>query len=136
GKTGDIVRVSDGYARNYLLPRNLVIVADEQNVKAIDHHQKSLARKREKEKKDFQEVAKKLEQFSCTIARKVGENEKLFGSVSNGDIADALVKGGFSVERRQIQLPEPIKQLGVYTVPVRLSTDVSAQVKVWVVQES
>ena len=136
GKTGDIVRVSDGYARNYLLPRNLVFLADEQSVQAIEHHKKVLAKKRDRERSEAQEVAKKLEQFSCTIARKVGENEKLFGSVSTADIAAVLVKGGFNVDRRQVHLDEPIKQLGVVSVPVRLTTDVTAQVKVWVVQET
>lgn len=135
GKTGDIVRVSDGYARNYLLPRKMVVIADETNTAAVEHHKRALAKKADREKKDAQEVAKKLEQFSCTLARKVGENEKLFGSVTNADIADALGKGGFAVERRQIQLADPIKQLGVFTVPVRLAGDVTAQVKVWVVQE-
>lgn len=136
GKTGDIVKVSEGYARNYLLPRNLVFVADEQNVKAIEHHKKSLAKKRDREKVEAQDVAKKLEQFSVTIARKVGENEKLFGSVTSADIADALLKGGFTVDRRQVSLAEPIKQLGVAQVPVKLGADVTAQVKVWVVQET
>lgn len=135
GKTGDVVKVSDGYARNYLLPRKMVVIADETNTAAMEHHKRELSRKAEREKKDAQEVAKKLEQFSCTLARKVGENEKLFGSVTNADIADALSKGGFSVERRQIQLNEPIKQLGVFTVPVKLAGEVTAQVKVWVVQE-
>ena len=135
GKTGDIVKVSDGYARNYLLPRNLVIVADEQNMSAMEHHKKSLSRKRERETTEAKEVAKKLEQFSCTLARKVGENEKLFGSVSSADIAQVLTKGGFAVERRQIHLAEPIRQLGVTTVPVKLTGEVTAQVKVWVVQE-
>lgn len=136
GKTGDIVKVSEGYARNFLLPRNLVLIADEENVKAIEHHKKALAKKRDRENASARDIAKKLEQFSCTIARKVGENEKLFGSVSNADIADVLTKGGFKVERRQIHLDEPIKQLGVVTVPVKLTTDVVAQVKVWVVQEN
>lgn len=136
GKTGDIVKVSDGYARNYLLPRNLVFVADEKNVAAIEHHKKALAKKRERENTEAREVAKKLEGFSCTIARKVGENEKLFGSVTSSDIAEALSKGGFKVERRQISLAEPLKQLGVVTVPVRLTGEVTAQVKVWVVQET
>ena len=133
GKTGDVVKVSDGYARNYLLPRKLCVVADDTSVKAIEHHKRELARKSERETKDAKELAKKLEQFSVTLARKVGENEKLFGSVTNADIADALVKGGFQVDRRQISLADPIKQLGVFTVPVRLATDVAAQVKVWVV---
>ncbi|MBI3556493.1 MAG: 50S ribosomal protein L9 [Deltaproteobacteria bacterium] len=136
GKTGDIVKVSDGYARNYLLPRNLVFLADEQNVAAIEHHKKALAKKRDRETSEAKEIAKKIEQFSVTIARKVGENEKLFGSVTSGDIAEALAKGGYKVDRRQIQLGDPIKQLGVVTVPVKLTTDVVAQVKVWVVQEN
>ena len=136
GKTGDVVKVSDGFARNYLLPRNMVILADETNVKEMEHHKKSLAKKRDKENTEAKEVAKKIEQFSCTIGRKVGENEKLFGSVTTSDIAEALAKGGYKVERRSIQLSEPIKQLGVVTVPVRLTADVTAQVKVWVVQEN
>ena len=136
GKTGDIVKVSDGYARNYLLPRNLVFLADEQNVAAIEHHKKALAKKRDRETVEAKEVAKKIEQFSVTIGRKVGENEKIFGSVTTADIAEALAKGGYKVDRRQIQLGEPIKQLGVVTVPVKLTIDVVAQVKVWVVQEN
>jgi large subunit ribosomal protein L9 len=128
--------VSDGYARNYLLPRNLVFVADEKNVASIEHHKKSLAKKRERETTEAREIAKKIEQFSCTIARKVGENEKLFGSVTSGDIAEALEKGGYKVDRRQIHLAEPLKQLGVVTVPVKLDANVTAQVKVWVVQET
>lgn len=136
GKTGDIVKVSDGYARNFLLPRNLVFIADEKNVASIEHHKKVLSKKRERETTEAREIAKKLEQFSCTIARKVGENEKLFGSVTSSDIADTLEKGGFKVDRRQVQLAEPIKQLGVVTVPVKLATEVTAQLKVWVVQET
>lgn len=135
GKIGDVVKVSEGYARNYLLPRKLVMVANEQNVQEMEHHKKVLAKKREKETLEAREIAKKLEQFSCTIARKVGENEKLFGSVTTSDIADTLSQGGFKVDRRQVLLGEPIKQLGVTTVPVRLASDVQAQVKVWVVQE-
>ncbi len=135
GKTGDVVKVSEGYARNYLLPRNLVLVANEQNVSEMEHHKKVLSKKREKETSEAREVAKKLEQFSVTIARKVGENEKLFGSVTTADIAETLGQGGFKVDRRQVLLNEPIKQLGVTTVPVRLASDVDAQVKVWVVQE-
>lgn len=135
GKIGDIVKVSEGYARNFLLPRKLVYIADETNVKAIEHHKKSLARKAEREKSSAQDVAKKLEQFSCTIAKKVGENEKIFGSVTNAEIAQALNKAGYQIEKRQIHLAEPIKQLGVYSVAVKLAAEVQAQVKVWVVQE-
>ena len=136
GKTGDIVKVSDGYARNFLLPRNLVFIADENNVAAIEHHKKALAKKRERDNTEAREVAKKIEGYSVTIARKVGENEKLFGSVTTHDIAEALTKGGFKVDRRSIHLAEPIKALGVVTVPLKLTGDVTAQVKVWVVQET
>lgn len=136
GKIGDIVKVSDGYARNFLLPRKLVSVADEKNVKAIEHHKKELQKKKARDMKEYQEVAKKLEAFSVTISRKVGEKEKLFGSVTTTDIAGALVKGGFSIDRKHIQLVDPIKQLGVHTVNVKLSPEVVAQVKVWVVQEN
>ena len=135
GKIGDIVKVSEGYARNFLLPRNLVLIADDNNIKSLEHHQKALSKKAEKEKEEAQVLAKKLEQFSCTITRKVGENEKLFGSVSATDVADVLKKAGFAIEKRQIHLNEPIKQLGVFSVSIRLATDVSAKVKVWVVQE-
>jgi large subunit ribosomal protein L9 len=136
GRTGDVVKVSDGYARNFLLPRGLVSVADENNVAVFEHQKKSLAKKVEREKSAAAEIAKKLETFSCNIARKVGENEKLFGSVTSADIAEALKKGGFSVEKRMIHIADPIKSLGVYSVSVKLFPEVSAQLKVWVVQES
>lgn len=136
GKIGEVVKVSDGYARNYLLPNKLVMIADEGNVKAMEHHKKALDKKKKRENGKAVEFAQKLEAFSCTIARKVGENEKLFGSVTSGDIAEALKKGGFEVDKRTINLQEPIKQLGVTQVPVRLSADVYAQIKVWVIQEN
>ena len=136
GKIGDVVRVSAGYARNYLIPRKLVTVADETNIKAMSHHKAELERKSKKAVAGAKEQATKLEAFSCTISRKVGENEKLFGSVTTGDIADALQKGGFTIGRKSIVLEEPIKKLGVFTVPVKIHTDVTAQLKVWVVQES
>src|SRR6476661_4955634 len=90
GRTGEVVKVSDGYARNFLLPRKLVVSADEKNIAAIQHHQKQLEKKRLAQRATAQELAKKLEEFSCTIARKVGEHDKLFGSVSTTDIALTL----------------------------------------------
>ena len=136
GKIGEIVKGADGYARNFLLPRKLVSIADEKNVKAIEHHKKELQKKKARDTKEHQDLAKKLEAFSVTISRKVGEKEKLFGSVTTTDIAGALVKGGFNIDRKHIQLIDPIKQLGVHTVNVKLSPEVVAQVKVWVVQEN
>lgn len=135
GRIGDVVKVSEGYARNYLLPRRLVVAADEGNLAAIEHHKKLLEKKRQAQREVAEEVAKKLADFSCTIARKVGENDKIFGSVSAADIADALKAAGFQVERRTIQIPHAIKSLGVHPVTVRLEPEVSATVKVWVVKE-
>jgi large subunit ribosomal protein L9 len=135
GRTGDVVKVSSGYARNFLLPRHLVLLADEKNVASIEHHKKMLEKKRLAQKADAQEVAKKLEAFSCTISRKVGDQDKLFGSVSSVDVADALKKAGYSVEKRSVVLDAPIKSLGVHSVTVKLEPEVSATVKVWVVKE-
>lgn len=135
GRIGDVVKVSDGYARNFLLPRKLVVSADETNVAQIEHHKKSLEKKRLAQKAGAEEVAKKLEEISLTLSRKVGASEKLFGSVSTADIADALKKAGYTVDRRWIQLDAPIKSLGVHQVIVRLEPEVSANVKVWVVKE-
>jgi large subunit ribosomal protein L9 len=136
GRIGDLVKVSDGYARNYLIPRKLVVIADEQNKAEIEHQRKLLEKKRLAAKGAAQEIAKKLAEVKVTIARKVGEADKLFGSVSNADIAEALKAQGLSIEKRTIQIEAPIKALGVHTVSVRLESDISAELKVWVVKEA
>ncbi|MDR3608048.1 MAG: 50S ribosomal protein L9 [Oligoflexia bacterium] len=135
GRIGDLVNVTDGYARNYLLPRKLVAAADAANITAIEHHKRSLEKKRLAARSTAEELAKKLADYSCTISRKVGEGDKLFGSVSTSDIADSLKKAGFVVEKRMIQLEHPIKALGVHPVEVRLEPEVIATMKVWVVKE-
>ncbi|MBI2712339.1 MAG: 50S ribosomal protein L9 [Bdellovibrio sp.] len=135
GRIGEVVKVSDGYARNFLLPRNLVVAASEKNIAAIEHHKKLLEKKRQAQLATARDMAKKLEEFSCTITRRVGEHDKLFGSVSPTDIAEALKKGGFAVEKRLVHLEAPIKSLGVHPVTVKLEPEVSATVKVWVVKE-
>ena len=135
GRIGDVVNVTDGYARNFLLPRKLVAAADERNVQAVEHQKRLLEKKRQAQRTTAQEIAKKLGDFSCTIKRKVGENDKLFGSVSTHDIAEAMKASGYMVERRDIELELPIKTLGVHPVTVKLDSDVSATVKVWVVKE-
>lgn len=135
GRTGDVVKVSDGYARNFLMPRNLVLPADEQNVAAIEHNKRTLEKKRLAQKGAAQELSAKLEQFQCTLSRKVGENDKLFGSVTATDIAEALKKAGFAVEKRMIEIEHAIKSLGVHPVTVKLEPEVSAALKVWVVKE-
>jgi large subunit ribosomal protein L9 len=136
GQTGDIVNVSPGYARNFLLPKNLGFHANEKNKAAIENAKKMLEKKRQAEIAQAGEVAKKLADFQCTISRKVGENDKIFGSVSNADICDTLKAAGFKVDRRSIVIETPIKALGVHTVTVRLATEVSAPLKVWVVKEA
>lgn len=135
GRIGDVVKVSDGYARNFLLPQRLVETADDSNIRMIEHHKRLLEKKRAAQKAVSSELAKKLADFSCNISRKVGEGDRLFGSVSTADIADALKKAGFSVDRRYISLEAPIKTLGVHPVTINLESDVSAVVKVWVVKE-
>lgn len=135
GKIGDLVKVSSGFARNYLLPRRLVMVADEGNVKQLENQKKILQKRQLAQKATSQELAQRLAGFSCTIKKKVGENDKLFGSVSASEILDELVKAGFPIERRMIHLAEPIRSLGVHEVNVRIQTEVSTVLKVWVVKE-
>jgi large subunit ribosomal protein L9 len=136
GRVGDILKVSDGYARNFLLPRKLVFVADEGNVKVIEHHKRSLEKRAKEAHAAAQSQAQVLSQVSISLARKVGEHDKLFGSVSSSDIVEALAKAGHSVERRSIQLAEAIKSLGAHSVTIRLLPDVTATIKVTVTKES
>ncbi len=136
GKMGAVVRVRDGYARNYLLPRGLVLVADKKNLKMFEHQKRIITERRERILKQGQALAEKLAAVSLSIAVKSGEEGKLFGSVTNMDIEKALKDTGFDIERRQIHLAEPIKTLGDYEVPIRLSADVTAPVKLSVVAES
>ena len=135
GKMGEVVRVRDGYARNYLLPRSLVLIAYKKNLKAFEHHKRVIAEQRERSLKQAQNLGEKLASVSLTMPVKAGEEGKLFGSVTNMDIEKALREKGFDVERRKIHLAEPIKTLGDFEVPVRLAADVTAMVKVSVVSE-
>ena len=135
GKMGEVVRVRDGYARNYLLPRGLVLVANKKNLKGFDHQKRVIGAQREKVVKQAQGLSDKLAAVSLVIAVKTGEEGKLFGSVTNMDIERALREKGFDIERRKIHLDEPIKNLGDFEVPVRLAADVTATVKVSVVPE-
>jgi large subunit ribosomal protein L9 len=129
------VRVRDGYARNYLLPRSLVLIADKKNLKAFEHQKRIIADQRERALKQVQTLSGKLASVSLTIPVKAGEEGKLFGSVTNMDIEKALREKGFDMERRKIHLTEPIKTLGEFEVPVRLTAEVTALVKVSVVSE-
>ncbi len=135
GRIGDVVKVTDGYARNFLIPKKMVVPANENNMAAIDHQKKMLEKKRSAEKMSAEELAKKISGFTCNISRKTGEKDKLFGSVTTGDIADALKAGGIEIEKRSIHLKDAIKALGVHNVEIRLLPEVTASLKVWVVKE-
>lgn len=135
GRRGDIVKVAAGYARNYLLPRKLALSVNEGNKRQIERERK-LAEVRElEEKSQAQAFAERLAQADIAIARRVGENDTLYGSVTSADVAQALHAKGFEIDKRKITLPDPLKALGEYTVPVKVHRDVTAQVKVKVVAE-
>jgi len=135
GRSGEIVTVKDGFARNYLLPRKIAVPANEKNVRQIEHDKAVISTRQAKLKGSAQEQAGKLEVLSLKIARKVGQQDKLYGSVTALDIAEVLTAQGHKVDRRSIHLPEPIKSLGVHQVELRLHQDVIARVSVEVVPE-
>ena len=135
GFEGDIVSVAKGYARNYLIPQGFALVATAQNIKRYENEKKQMSWRKEKEKRVAEELAKVLENLSCTITVQVGEEDKLFGSVTSQNIAEALEAQGHTIDKRKILLDEPIKSLGIYSVPIKLHSDVEAKVKVWVVKE-
>lgn len=135
GKLGTVVNVSAGYARNFLIPKNHAIPATNDNLASFEHETKLLGARREKLRKEADGLKAKLERISCSIAKKVGDQDKLFGSVTSGDIQKAFESEGFKIDKKDILLEEPIKALGVYTVPVRVFEDVLANTKVWVVRE-
>ena len=134
GKPGDVVKVKAGYARNYLLPHGLAYEATPGNLKRIQQERDRLEAAENERRTAAQGVAEKLEQVSLTFSARVGEEGKLFGSVTAADVAQQLEAQGFHVEKRQIDLHEPIKALGVYRVPIRLHADVKPEVRVWVIK--
>jgi large subunit ribosomal protein L9 len=134
GKPGDVVKVKNGYARNYLLPRDLAYEATPGNLKRIQLERDRLEAAENQRRDTAQSLATRLEQVSLTFSARVGDEGKLFGSVTATDIAQQLEAQGFHVEKRQIDLHEPIKALGVYRVPVRLHADVKPEVRVWVIK--
>lgn len=135
GNRGDTIKVKPGYARNYLFPRNLAAPATEASRKAMQEEEKILQRRDEHAQSAAQDLAAKMIDASCTIPVQVGEEDKLYGSVTANDIANELKRQGFEIEKRQVELEEPIKQLGVYSIPLKLHSNVSVQIKVWVVKE-
>jgi large subunit ribosomal protein L9 len=135
GRRGEIVKVADGYARNYLLPRKLALLATEGNKKQIERERAKFDAKEADEQRTAQAIADRMANVEVTISRKVGETEALYGSVTTADVAEALAAKGFEIDRRKLQLAEPIKKLGEYEVPLKLHRDVTTTVKVKVVAE-
>jgi len=135
GKRGEIVKVADGYARNYLLPRKLALLATEGNKKQIERERGKFEAKEAEEKNVAEALSARMGSVEVEIARRVGENDVLFGSVTAADVASSLAAKGFEVDRRKLQLHEPIKKLGEFDVPLKLHRDVVAAVKVKVVAE-
>ncbi|MCC7174703.1 MAG: 50S ribosomal protein L9 [Bryobacterales bacterium] len=135
GSRGQVVKVADGYARNFLLPKRLAVLATAANKKIVEQERLAHLRREATERSAAEELAKLLNGVSVTIAQKAGEMDQLFGSVTAKDIAEALEKQSYTIERRKIHLDEPIKQLGEHAVMVRLFRDVSAEIKVNVVRE-
>lgn len=136
GAAGQTVEVKSGYGRNYLIPRNLAIPATKANLKAIDEISKQKAIQDKKRRRGAEIIKDKIEALSLSKEMLVGEEDKLFGSVTNIDILELLTSEGITVDKRAIQLEEPIKALGVYTVPVKVDKSVTANLKLWVVKKS
>ena len=135
GSRGDVVKVAEGYGRNFLLPRKLAIEASKGNKSVIEQMKASAVRRSASEKAEAEQLAKQFDNVSLEFTRKVGEKDHLFGSVTSSDIAEQLEKKGFTVDRRKIQLDEPLKSLGEYDVPIRLHREVTARFKVTVKKE-
>jgi len=135
GKVGDVLNVKDGYARNYLIPRQIAYQATKGNILALEEEKKQILKKEAKELEAAQKFASDLEKVSVTIPVKVGEEDKIFGTVTNQMISDSLKEKGYDIEKRKIEITEPIKSLGIYSVSIKLHPSVSATVKTWVVRE-
>ena len=136
GSRGDVVKVAEGYGRNFLLPRKLAIEATAGNKKVIEQMRAAGVRRSAKEKAQAEELSKQFDGLSVSFQRRSGEHDQLFGSVTSGDIAEALEKKGFNLDRRKIQLHEPLKSLGEFTIPVKLHKDVTTHLKVVIEKEA
>ena len=136
GHRGDVIKVAEGYGRNYLLPRKLAIEATQANKAVIEQMKQAAVRRSAVEKADSEGLAKQLENVAITFQRKAGEKDHLFGSVTSSDIAEALEKKGFNIDRRKIHLSDPLKSLGEFEVPIRLHREVTSRVKVVIEKEA
>ncbi len=135
GKQGEIVTVKEGFARNYLLPKGIALAATAASQRVLEDEKKRLVRQQEKDKRQAETLGKELEAVSVTAVVAVGEEDRVFGSVTSQTIADLLQEKGHSIDKRKIVLDEPIKALGVYSVPVKLHPEVEVKIRLWVVKE-
>lgn len=135
GHLGDLLDVRDGFARNFLLPRKKAVLADSRSIKAFEHVKRVAAEKAKKEKLEIEAHAKKVSAVTVTIEAQVGKDDKMFGSVTSKDLAEALAAQGFTIDRRKIQLAQPIKEVGTVTVPIKMPREVTATITVRVVKK-
>ena len=135
GNVGDLVDVKDGFARNYLIPRKIAYAALKGNILALEEEKKSIAKKARHELQNAEKLSSDLEKISVTIPVQVGEEDKIFGSVTTQMIADALKEKGYEIDKRKIEIEETIKALGIYSVGIKLHSNVETKIKVWVVRE-
>ncbi len=135
GQIGDVIEVKDGYARNYLLPHKIAYTALKGNIRALEEEKQNVAKKTQQELNAAEKLAAKLEKVSITIPVQVGEEDKIFGSVTTQMIVDALKEKDYDVDKRKIEIEETIKTLGIYSVNIKIHKNVSTKIKVWVVRE-
>ncbi|RLG12834.1 50S ribosomal protein L9 [Candidatus Pacearchaeota archaeon] len=135
GKAGDIVKVKDGFARNYLIPKGFAIPANQKNIKALENQRRIILAKAERERKKAQSLAEKLETITLTVYRKIIEEDRIYGSVNVGDILNFLKEQGIELDKKQILLEEPIKTLGTFEIPIKLASDIVVNVKLEVLEE-
>ncbi|MBN1870166.1 MAG: 50S ribosomal protein L9 [Candidatus Omnitrophica bacterium] len=135
GKLGDVVKVKDGYARNFLLPRKLAYAATPANLKRIEQQEKNRKIQYEREKQEAENLAEKLNKTSCTVSVEVNDLDKLYGAVSEADIFKALEIEGFTVDKKTIVIPNPIEELGIFEIGIRLHPEVTAKIRLWVTKK-
>ncbi len=134
GKIGDVVKVADGHGRNYLIPQEKALEATKKNIKTLELQKKLTKNRVDRTKNYAEKLAERIESISCTISKQAGEEDKLFGSVTTMDIEESLKNEGIEVNRKKIMLEEPIRKLGIYSVPIKLHPEVISSLKVWVVK--
>ena len=135
GKIGEIVQVKNGYARNFLIPRQIAISVTPKNMRILEEDQKMAARRKNKDRRQSESMAEELEKISLTAALAVGEEDRVFGSVTAQTIAELLKEKGYDIDKRKIHIEEPIKALGIYSVTIKLQSEVEAKIRVWIVKE-